>query len=103
MNPMQVAAFEAVEAERAYQDVKWAADRTASGGKHTPTEWLVYIEDYVNEAKRYTSRISEPQASVFVQHTMRKIAAMAIASMEQNGIYTRKVEGPRPEGAVAIP
>lgn len=101
MNAMQVAAFEAVELERAYQDEKWAADRTASGGKHTPTEWLVYIEDYVNEAKRYSSRHSEPGASVFVQHTMRKIAAMAVASMEQNGVHTRKAEGLRPEGFVA--
>jgi hypothetical protein len=88
----------ALKHERAYQDMKWNAGTTASGGQHTPTEWLVYIEDYIREATQFTSRHPEPEATHFVLHAMRKIGAMAVACQEQNGVRTREREGPRAEG-----
>ena len=88
----------ALEDERAYQDLKWNADTTASGGFHSPTEWLVYIEDYVREAKQFTSRNAEPQATEFVINALRKIGAMAVAAQQQNGVRARFQEGGRPVG-----
>ena len=93
--------FAAINGEREYQDSKWSADRTDSGGSHTVDEWLVYIEDYVNEAKHFTSRNSNPKAREFVLNALRKIGAMAVAAQEQNGVRTRAIEGPRPEGFTA--
>ena len=95
---LQADVLYALKQEREYQDRKWSVDTTLSGGRHTPTEWLVYIEDYVREAKQFTSRRSEPQATYFVLHAMRKIGAMAVACQEQNGCLTRQIEGSRPEG-----
>ena len=94
----QQAVIDALLGERAYQDQKWNEDTTASGGRHSPAEWLLYIEDYVREAKQFTSRNPNPQADVFVLNAMRKIAAMAVACQEQNGVYTRDIEGARPMG-----
>jgi len=90
--------LEVLREERDYQDQKWNEDTTASGGKHSPTEWLVYIEDYVREAKQFTSRNPNPAADMFVLNVMRKIGAMAVACQEQNGVYSRAREGPRPMG-----
>src|SRR3990172_5631420 len=98
MTTMQVAlradVLYALEQERAYQDEKWS--EMLSGGRHTPTEWLVYIEDYVREAKQFTTRHAEPVAGHFVLHVMRKIGAMAVACQEQNGVLTRAIDGPPP-------
>lgn len=88
----------ALRGELEYANAKWADDRTASGGRHTPTEWLVYIRSYVNEALEYTSRNSEPKATNFLLHQLRKIGAMAFNAQMQNGMLTRGIEGPRPEG-----
>lgn len=91
----------ALKEERKYQDKKWSEDTTLSGGRHSPAEWLTYIQDYVNEALHYQARHSEPEATNFVLHAMRKIGAMAVACQEQNGVLTRLIEGPRPEGFTA--
>jgi hypothetical protein len=90
--------YAAIDGERTYQDSKWIPTEEH---RHSITEWLVYIEDYVNEAKHVLSRKPDPEALPFALHTLRKIGAMAVAAMEQNGAATRDVEGPRPIGASA--
>lgn len=92
------AAFEALEGERLYQNEKWDPNSTESGGVHNVVEWIVYIEDYIDEAKRILSRHTEPQATVKALHAIRKVGAMAVACMEQNGVHTRAEEGKRPVG-----
>lgn len=91
-------AFEAIDAERAYQEKKWPAASMGCGP--SLIEWLVYIEDYVAEAKRFATRNNPAAADDFVRHTLRKISAMGVAGMEQHGVLTRETEGPRPVGAV---
>jgi hypothetical protein len=81
--------YAAIDGEREYQR-KWeSADLTDSGGRHTNVEFLVYIRDYVEEALHAASRDPDPKARVQNTHAMRKIAALAVAAMEQNGVLTR--------------
>jgi hypothetical protein len=52
-------------------------------------EFLAFIQDYVNEALHYCARHGEPGATEFSAHSLRKIAAMAVAALEQNGVQHR--------------
>lgn len=95
MNRQEVYAL--IDGERAYQDIRWNVATTASGGVHTPTEWLVFIEDYLVQAKHIITRESEPQASLRVMDIMRKIGGMAVCAMEQNGAPPRVMPTPKEE------
>ena len=81
--------YAALTAERDYQDGRWDATHTSTCGRHSVTEFLVFIEDYVSEAKHHLSRNGEPGASEFALHSMRKIGALAVACMEQHGAKRR--------------
>ena len=87
--------YEAIDGERAYQEQKWP------GHQHSLLEWLVYIDDYSAEAKRFASRNPDPIAADFLRNAARKIAALAVAGLEQNGVRTREQEGGRLVGQVA--
>jgi hypothetical protein len=81
--------YEALDGEREYQK-KWEnPELTDSGGVHTLTEFLVYIQDYTNEALHVASREPDPKSEEFIRHSMRKIGALAVAAMEQNGVRLR--------------
>lgn len=81
--------YEAINGERDYQR-KWEDPVTTdSGGKHSNVEFLVYIRDYVEEALHFASRNPDPAAVPVCQHNLRKIAALAVAAMEQNGVLIR--------------
>lgn len=82
--------FNAIRNERAYQTKLWM--ESASEGKHSTEEFALYIQDYLQEAIHIMSREPTPKASIKGLHIMRKIAAMAIACMEQNGIYERCIK-----------
>jgi hypothetical protein len=83
--------YKLIDGEREYQDKKWLPMPESRHDNHSPEEWLMYIEDYVNEAKHICSReaygICEPKA----MDIMRKIAAMAVCAIEQNGCEPRKI------------
>ena len=81
--------YSAIDEERDYQDDKWNYGTTDSGGKHSVAEFLVYIRDYTEEALHTLSRKSEPECNVFAGNSVRKIAGLAVACMEQNGVYHR--------------
>jgi len=81
--------FALIDGERAYQDTRWGPQTTSSGGQHSPAEWLVYIQDYLTEAIHFASRIADPESAKFVMSNLRKIAAMSVAAMEQNGAPRR--------------
>mgnify|MGYP000140154957 CR=1 FL=1 len=83
--------YKAIDTERDYQDSRWNCDTTSSCGKHSPEEWYMYIENYVNEAKHILSRENVQTAYPKAMDIMRKIAAMSICSMEQLGVEERKV------------
>lgn len=81
--------YAAIDSERAYQK-KWEnPELTDSGGRHSNVEFLVYIRDYVEEALHSASRDPDPTARTQNTNALRKIAALAVAAMEQNGVLPR--------------
>jgi hypothetical protein len=78
--------YSVIDGERAYQ-AKW--DTCESKGRHTVTEWLVYMQDYLSEAINMVSREAEPACHEKALHNIRKITAMGVACMEQNGAPPR--------------
>lgn len=82
--------YAAIDSERTYQDEKWNEDTTTTGGKHSVAEWLVYIDDYLREAKTQAARYADPESRELVLNTLRKIVAMGVCCMEQNGAPKRE-------------
>jgi hypothetical protein len=78
--------YATLDGERAYQDTRW--DPVAH--QHSPEEWIVYIEDYLNEAKHILSRESYETCHEKAMHIMRKVTAMGVCCMEQNGAPKRE-------------
>lgn len=88
----RVDVYAAIDGERAYQARRWNEDTTSSGGRHSVTEFLVYARSYVNEALEHVSRNADPGATDFALHSLRKIAALAVAALEQNGVRSRETK-----------
>lgn len=81
--------YEALDGERSYQDRIWPLPDHL----HSVTEFLVYIEDYVNEAKHVVTREPDVTANRMALHALRKIGAMCVAAMEQHGAPQRMGTG----------
>ena len=83
MSQQQHDAIKAILLERQYQDERWADSR--SHGHHETGAYLTFIQYYVTRA------IDEITADddAAVGHSIRKIAALAVACMEDNGISER--------------
>jgi hypothetical protein len=76
--------YHLIDGERDYQDERWKDDKMPSGTHvHTPEEWIVYMEDYLAEAKHICSRNEAPGCYKFAMAIMRKVTAMGVAAMEQ--------------------
>lgn len=75
--------YAAIDGERDYQDKKWPAHY------HSNVEFLVYIRDYVDEALHLASRNDDSVTISACTNGLRKIAALAVAAMEQNGVLPR--------------
>lgn len=82
--------YKTIDSERDYQDIRWNEDTTISEGKHSPEEWFMYIEDYVNEAKHILSRENMQNSYPKAMDIMRKVAGMAVCAGEQLGMEKRK-------------
>lgn len=85
--------YKLIDGERDYQDERWNANTTSSGGRHeNPEEWIMYMEDYLAEAKHLLSRNNRdinPKAMAII----RKVTAMGVAAMEQIGAPEREQKG----------
>ena len=75
--------YQAINSERTYQDKKWGGsdhDRIWNVG-----DWLIFMDVYLQRAKQeYTAFAGNPSDQV------RKLAALAVACMEYNGVICRK-------------
>ena len=76
--------YYAIDEERDYQDALWSG--TSSAGIHGVSEFLLYIRDYVEEALHVQCREADAVAIEKGLHSLRKIAALAVAAQEQNGV-----------------
>jgi hypothetical protein len=87
--------YMALDGERDYQQEKHG--NTDHRGIHSVTEYLVYIEQYLNQAKHIVTHHSDPDAKKRALCAIRKVTALGIACMEQNGIVTRQEEQEMPK------
>lgn len=81
--------YRMIDGEREYQDGKWG---TITENPHTINEWLFIINHYwakATEAWRDDNKKLED---------LRKIAALAIAALEQYGCEPREGYAPQPDG-----
>jgi len=79
--------YQALDSERDYQDRRWGPEQ--SSGKHSVAEFLLYMQDYLTQAINQSSRNADPLATTLALDTVRKITAMGVACMEQNGVVDR--------------
>lgn len=79
--------YDVINEERDYQDS--FADKSETDGYHTVTEFLLYMEDYLNEARHRASTIWGPRGIHETLDFIRKVTALGVACMEQNGAVRR--------------
>lgn len=95
-------AFDLLSTERDYQNKLWVGHDGASGTHaHTPDEWVLYMQDYLNEAQHIASREGDNDYQTRVMAILRKVGAMAVAAMEQNGCPPRVIPEDITEARVA--
>lgn len=83
--------YHILDGERNYQNDRWQKDIAAGKAKYTEYEWLIFIQDYLTEAIHLATRGNEvDDARIAVQNSIRKITAMGVACMEQNGCPERE-------------
>jgi hypothetical protein len=69
----------AINAERAYQDIKYGSEPHTIGG------WLLLIEDELKEAKHALIKGGVGRDSV--RQEIIQVAALCLAALEQHGIH----------------
>jgi len=79
--------YDVLNGERDYQDSLSGTSET--DGHHTYAEFLLYMDDYVQQAKRVASTTWGPAAKLKTLDMIRKVTALGVACMEQNGAVAR--------------
>ena len=73
--------YRAIDKERDHQDLKWNAD------VHSTGDWIVFMRTYLTQAETRLSKESKTEGAL---EEIRKVVALGVACMEQNGIVNRK-------------
>lgn len=81
--------YAAINRERAYQANRWGDD--VPGCFHSVEEFVLYMEYHLGEAKRLLSIEHHEQARLNGLDAIRKVTALGVACMEQNGIVQREL------------
>lgn len=84
--------YEAINSEIEYQNQRWNENTTTSKNYHSPEEWIMYMEDYLAEAKHILSREAQQVAYPMVAHIMRKVTTMGIRCMKEHGAPLRQTK-----------
>jgi len=79
--------YAAIDGEREYQ-CKW--ETSDSKGLHEVGAFILFMEDYLHEARHQLSRAADPEASQAALSTPRKVIALDVACMEQHGAPERE-------------
>lgn len=82
-----------VSDERDYQDS--LASTSETNGQHSIAEFILYMEDYIADARTAASKTWGPMANTVCLDIIRKVTALGVACMEQNGAVDRVWEGSR--------
>lgn len=87
--------YDALDSERDYQEMRKkrdgenGTDNNGDPRSHSPEEYLVYMQDYLNEALHVASRTWGPEARLAIMEIVRKVTALGVANMEDNGAPQR--------------
>lgn len=81
--------YAAIDGELDYQNARWNASTTPTEGKHSVDEFVLYMEHYLGEARRLLSTQANPKAAQDGLDVVRKVAALGVSCMMQNGIVPR--------------
>jgi hypothetical protein len=82
--------YAAIDTERLLQSLMIQA-KDGSPVEHKPVEsFALYINDYAAQLQMQLSRIWGPEAQTKALDTIRKIAALCVAAMEQHGAQPRR-------------
>jgi hypothetical protein len=88
MNATRGEVYAAIDSERAYQDMRKQRDQGAE--YHSLEEFLLYMDDYLADAKHIASRTWGPEATPKTLEVLRKVVALGVAAMEQHGAPQRE-------------
>jgi hypothetical protein len=79
--------YAAIDGEREYQRNRWGA----VGAYHEPAAWITFMQEYLDRARVAVTEGNHEDA----MHAIRKVAALGVAAMENQGVYSRaQEEGP---------
>jgi len=81
--------YKAIDTERDYQNTRWNENTTTSLNRHSIEEWIMYMEDYIAEAKHILSRKARQDADPIAIDIMRKVVALGVCAMEEHGAPER--------------
>ena len=83
MKKARIDVFSAINAERDYQDIRWA---DFDDNNNHPADWVLYMEKHLNKAK--DALYNSHDMKTF-GNELRKIAALAVACGEYHGMPDR--------------
>lgn len=90
MNINRSEVYAAIDSERDYQDRRWgdslSSDRKPGNGERTIDEFALYIAAYTAKMVEQCGTFSDSKAKL---DSIRKIAGLAVACMEQHGAPRR--------------
>lgn len=73
--------YNCIDGERNYQDARWGSK------PHSITEFLTFMQHYLSEAIK---KVSTTEVDSCALEEVRKITAIGVVCMEQNGIRHRE-------------
>lgn len=85
--PTREQVFEAINSERAYQEaLKDAAGKIT---EHDISGYMIFMEDYLAEARRIAARDWSDDCNVNVLNKLRAVVALGVACLEIHGAPCR--------------
>lgn len=84
--------YDALDSERDYQDSRWHVGTTPSAGQHETGAFILYMEEYLARARELSSTMADGDTNENGEEALdfvRKVTALGVACMEQNGAPKR--------------
>lgn len=86
-------AYSILDSERSYQEMRIGRDGSTSNTPehyHTPEEFILYMEHYLQLARETASTTWGPSAKAKTMDVLRKVTALGVAAIEANGCPRRE-------------
>lgn len=98
--------FDAINTEREYQIKRWGFrnnDGSFAELMKNPEQFVLYMEDYLHEARHQLSRLPEPEASDKALLSILKVVTMGVACFEMWHVPQRDPNVPVINGNDGLP